>query len=1019
MMLSRLGKRTIYALLAAMIVEVSPAAEMEVLAVDEAAVIRVREEGDYAIVAYTTEGKELRRYTGFAEISDLAVYDRSTLLITEPGKNRITALDLDGHVTWTTPVHWPRCVQATEPDRFLTCQDHPPALVEVDRAGRETWRLAAALSEVAGAAWLPGGNVAVAAGRPPDTGIYVFHPDGKRLWTGGAGLPHRGLALLPTGEIAAAGLGSTELTILKPFSEETRTLSFCCHSYALSANEKFLLASAAEQQQVRGWQLNGGATWQFKTSYPPAAIEMLDDGTVLAALYLEPDATCLDAAPALERSARPLAPYWVWLLTSVAAALLVVALVQHRTLWRYTDRRAGTGGWHAIPQETAPDAQGNAPKLGTLRRAEVGLYTAAALALATTAALHYEKLLPASRFRFGPEAAAVGLAGLLVALLRLRTPGSEGDWRAHMASPRKMGRPTAAMWILWAIALPLLIAALRWVTEREDNWALAAWAGGLVLLVGGTIEPPHSIGRRASRMAIGSLLLLFLALLAIRLYRLEEYPANLHQDMALWTFHTGRLLDGDYPTMFGDGYAQISLAGHLWSALWTAIAGRSISGGRIASVAGSLLTLWATFLLTRRLYASWTAAIASIVVLGVNHAFLHFSRIQAYMDPVPFHVLAVLGLVAGVETGRYGWFALAGFAGGYSALTYHAGRITPLVLLPLAGLLFLRHPRTVIGRWPGFLLLATVFFATVGPYALLYATGRMYPFGREEVYPFFVGQQIDFDLLRQTLAVGLAPAFGSFWSVGDSSTQYGSIMPVFLPPESVLLGMMGVAALLRPADVRGLLLLTWAAVVIAVGGALTMDPRSATADSAPFWPRFVIAFVPASIAIGVCIAWLGRSVAVVLGRSGPAIASAGTAALLAFTSWKQLSYLANQERGFIPGQSRPTRQIEWPESIMGRDIQRWDAGALIYIVSENPRSHSCRRALTQYYATGRDVHDARDIRRYMPFEDPRTIVCYFPPEVSDQIAAVLEKYPNADVKHLTDNFGQTVLTRLVIRAPHS
>src|ERR1700675_1332177 len=99
-----------------------------------------------------------------------------------------------------------------------------------------------------------------------------------------------------------------------------------------------------------------------------------------------------------------------------------------------------------------------------------------------------------------------------------------------------------------------------------------------------------------------------------------------------------------------------------------------------------MIAMLGMFLLVRRMYGNGAGVIA-VLLLGVNHGFLHFSRIQHYMDPIPFHVLGVLGLVAGLESGRYGWFALAGLAGGYSALTYHAGRITPPTLVFLGTIL--------------------------------------------------------------------------------------------------------------------------------------------------------------------------------------------------------------------------------------------------------------------------------------------------------------------------------------------
>ena len=101
--------------------------------------------------------------------------------------------------------------------------------------------------------------------------------------------------------------------------------------------------------------------------------------------------------------------------------------------------------------------------------------------------------------------------------------------------------------------------------------------------------------------------------------------------------------------------------------------------------------------------------------------------------------------------------------------------------------------------------------------------------------------------------------------------------------------MAAVAALLRPGDIRGPLVVLWAAAVLVIGGALTINP--------PFWPRIVIAFVPAAIAIAASVTWLSRALRLALGRPGTAVALAATAGLLAFTSEGQLRYLANYYRG--------------------------------------------------------------------------------------------------------------------------
>jgi hypothetical protein len=104
---------------------------------------------------------------------------------------------------------------------------------------------------------------------------------------------------------------------------------------------------------------------------------------------------------------------------------------------------------------------------------------------------------------------------------------------------------------------------------------------------------------------------------------------------------------------------------------------------------------------------------------------------------------------------------------------------------------------------------------------------------------------------------------------------------------------------------------------------------------------------------------------------------------------------------------------------MGRDLQRWGQDALIYIVARSHIDHSCQHPTMQYYAYYADVCDAREINRYLPFPDRRTIVCYFLPEMTYQIAAVRNMYQNAQEKPFFNNLGQHVFTRVVIPRPHA
>jgi len=971
--------------------------------------VHVRAGGSHMLVRYGTDGSTLQRFTGFGQISGLAVYDETTVLVAEEDRDTISAMTLDGSIVWSITVHRPRCISVIGPDRFLVCQDDPAGVLETDRAGNVLWKITSPLVDAAGAVRLADGNTAVVEGRENHHAVHVFTPDGKIVWSGTKMLAQpRGLALLPSGELVTSGFDSGQIVFFQPYTDAVQSFGFCCHAESPSvAPDGTVINVTGEQQIVQASDAQGVSLWHFRTFYPPTRTQMLADGSVLVSVFRVPDRQCMNAALAAQRARRPIAPYWRWLGIGIGAALLLTLLVQSPVLWHNRRARPATA-----PSECGEpqDAEQPAPMLSRLRRFEIGVYVLGAIGVAAAAAEYHRRILALNNFQGWPDyAALIGVAGVFLALLQYRMPDVPRSWTWRMDHLEAMEVPTWRMWLLWIVGVALLIAGLEGVLRQRGDWALVPWSAGLVLIAGGTIQK-RAPRMRARRGAVLAALAALGVLAFVRLYRLEDYPPNLHLDMAQWSVAVFRLLDGDPRTMFEHGFAEIPLLGHVWSALFTGIAGRSLMGTRLSSVVGSLVAIAAAFVLTRRMYGTWSAVVVALV-LGTNHGFLHFSRIQHYMDPIPFHVLGVLGLVAGLETGRYGWFALGGVAGGYSALTYHAGRITPPVIALLAALLLVRYRRAVLKRWPGLLLFGVLLLGVLGPQAILYRTGRLNAFGRSEVYPFMRNGHADPQLLLQTLAQGVPRVIGAFWYYGDTSTQYGGGWPIFFPACAALLGMAVVAAVLRPRDIRGPWVVLWTFVVLFVGGALTIDP--------PFWPRFVTAFVPATIAAAAVVGWLCRGAEVAAGRVGRGIAIVATCALVGFTAWQQLGAYRDYCVGVRPGQTTPSLTTEWVQSIMGRDIQRWGSTAKMYLVALNPNWHSCQHPTMEFYADAVDLQDARDISQYLPFQDPRTIVCYVLPDMTEYIATVKRFYPSAEEKVFYTNLGQAAFTRLVIRAPHS
>jgi hypothetical protein len=278
------------------------------------------------------------------------------------------------------------------------------------------------------------------------------------------------------------------------------------------------------------------------------------------------------------------------------------------------------------------------------------------------------------------------------------------------------------------------------------------------------------------------------------------------------------------------------------------------------------------------------------------------------------------------------------------------------------------------------------------------------------MYPWIATGRLESGVLGETLTTGLQRVIGTFWIYVDSSTQYGGVHPVFFPPAAALLGMGVIAALLRPRDIRGLWVVAWAFAILLAGGVLTRDP--------PFWPRFAAAFVPATVIVGLVLADLSRGLRAALGPLGARVALAATVGFVGMSAWQNIGLYIKYSKGIPANGTEVTGGTQWVQSIMGRDIQHWGANALVYIVARNTIDQSCSHPTMQFYAYNVDVRDAREIDQYLPFEDPRVIVCYFLPEMTDEITAVRRIYRDAREDPFYNNLGRKVFMRVVVGAPH-
>ena len=151
--------------------------------------------------------------------------------------------------------------------------------------------------------------------------------------------------------------------------------------------------------------------------------------------------------------------------------------------------------------------------------------------------------------------------------------------------------------------------------------------------------PPHS----ALHLPFVICFILLLAFF-LRVFNLTTVPPGWRDDEVIeTTVHAQIVLDGHYPLYFiqAEGHEPIY---HYLSAGWIALVGRTLFSVRLVSVFFGLLTVAATFRLTRQLFGTRPALLVALL-LAVSFWALMYSRIKIrHFAELPFVLLAFSSL---------------------------------------------------------------------------------------------------------------------------------------------------------------------------------------------------------------------------------------------------------------------------------------------------------------------------------------------------------------------------------------
>jgi 4-amino-4-deoxy-L-arabinose transferase-like glycosyltransferase len=330
----------------------------------------------------------------------------------------------------------------------------------------------------------------------------------------------------------------------------------------------------------------------------------------------------------------------------------------------------------------------------------------------------------------------------------------------------------------------------------------------------------------------------------LRFFNLETLPYDLHGDMASYGITGRELLLGVQTNIFTQGWANIPIVGYLPSALSMWVFGNNLFGLNMTAVLGGMLSLIAVYLLIWRLFDRHRLAALTTALVAINVAHIHFSRLAAYMDPLPFSLFSLYFFVDGLRRHKPSSYAFAGVLMGFNLLMYYSGRVTLFITAGLFLYALLIHRDWLKDCLPGLALYAVGVLLVFGPDTIYYTRHWQAFIQRsQEVWLFNPGVMthlmgkygvetpvaVLLEQIRRSLLV--------FHHSVDSSSQFGFPYPMFnslLAPFIVL----GLGAALRAWKHPGAALcLIWLGLTLTLGSVLTMD--------APFWPRLV-GIVPAA-----------------------------------------------------------------------------------------------------------------------------------------------------------------------------
>lgn len=574
----------------------------------------------------------------------------------------------------------------------------------------------------------------------------------------------------------------------------------------------------------------------------------------------------------------PISQTYAWPLATIAT---LIALTLFATL---APRRADDPGLRPYPPPafpvlrsdpavttTLPSSGGAEPLLRTRALPRLGLWqmvrvggVVLAIALSYLSILIFQRKLP---FLQWPEGrlllvgSAVTVAGMvLFGLLGPRPDPADAPGELPAQEWPPLAPTLTHPWFLgwFALVLGLYGYAIGYYQGAGETRAVVlAWVVSMVLLLVAAASPQAKRSWRGwlpSREE-GPWLLALLGTLAValilRTVRLTTLPYDLDGDFASYGIQARAFITGPDKRLFTVGWVNIPMIGYLPAVFTMFLFGTGQVGLNMSGVIEGMLSIIGVYLLGRDFFSRRIGLLAA-AISSVLYVHVHFSRVSAYMDPLPFMVFGLYFLLRGLRNGSAGVFTLSGILFAFGFLMYYSGRSMFVIAALWIIYLVILRPRWILARWQGLILTALGFFIALGPMLIFFIRDRESLVERSRSVFLFHPPVVQHLLNKYNVTTMSALVWEQvkrtllmFHYYIDTSTQLGLPRP-FLDPFTAPLLALGIGyALFRLRRQAYAFTLLWFTVVLIVGCMLT--------SNAPFWPRLVPVLPPVALLIALAV----------------------------------------------------------------------------------------------------------------------------------------------------------------------